>query len=148
VKEKKIFIPAFFIVIAIAFLTGCAMIDTSAIKSGNYGPAFFPAICASMLLFCSVLEFSKAFKNDRLGSSTNEGINPRLLFLFGLGFLMPILLWAVGFIPTGLVGIFILCILIKIPWTKGLPFSIILTTVIYLLFNVALSVQLPRGLFF
>ncbi|MDL2264244.1 tripartite tricarboxylate transporter TctB family protein [Synergistaceae bacterium OttesenSCG-928-I11] len=72
----------------------------------------------------------------------------KLFVLFAISLAVPALLWAIGFLPTGLIALFAFCLLIRIPWPKGLVLSASATLVIYVLFYTLLKVQLPRGLFY
>lgn len=157
-KNKEIVVPITFVFIALFLFYGIVQIKAATIGGTRFGPSFFPTLCTSLLLVCSVLELWNVWKKGRAanaasgenGASEENGakISPRLLSLFCLAFAFPVFLWAVGFIPTGLVGGFVFCLFIRIPWRKGLCLSAGMTVALYLLFNVALKVQLPRGLFF
>lgn len=146
-KNRETLIPIAFILVALSFLYGGIQVQAAAPNAGRYGPSFFPNLCALLLLASSILELIALRRKKPAESSQKEKLPFRLLLLFALSCLVPVLLWVIGFIATGLIVIFFFCALIRIPWPKGLLLSGGITLTVYCLFYMALKVQLPQGLF-
>ena len=146
-KRKEALIPIAFIFIALIFLYGGIQVRTLASNAEKYGPSFFPNVCSILLLVCSVLELVGIWKNDAPDANVADRVSFRLLLIFALSCSIPVMLWAVGFIPAGILSVLLFCILIRIPWKIGLLLSVCLTFAVYCLFYWGLKVQLPTGLF-
>ncbi|MCC8178126.1 MAG: tripartite tricarboxylate transporter TctB family protein [Cloacibacillus sp.] len=146
-KNKETFIPIAFILVALSFLYGGIQVQAAAPNAGRYGPSFFPNLCALLLLASSLLELIALRRKKPAESSQKEKLPFRLLLLFALSCLVPVLRWGIGFIETGVIVSFVCGALIRIPWPKGLLLSSGITLTVYCLFYMALKVQLPQGLF-
>ncbi|MDP1990478.1 MAG: tripartite tricarboxylate transporter TctB family protein [Syntrophales bacterium] len=139
-----------------------------ATKTENLGPGFFPTILAVVLAFLAILlvlnsllargasgkekdgaviQGAERLEEDSFGA---EQISYKFLFgTIGLSFLYVGLLSVLGYlISTPLFLIILIRLLGYEKWGNNVAASIGLTATLYLLFAIALGVNLPAGLFF
>ena len=150
-RDTESIIAICFIVMSLFFFIGLR--DPILMKSltDKSGPIFFPKLLAFLLLIGSVYILAERFK--KLFQKNTEDLYKsqtpsKLLLLFCLTIICPLLMNYGGFIMMGLLSIFIFCKIISLSTKEAISLSIGLTFAVYLLFNTLLKVQLPKGMLF
>lgn len=118
---------------------------------GDIGPKVFPAICAGILLVCgAALLIKKPAERHNENYSKEELC--RLALVFGTVVLYVIFMQLIGFWLPTLFILFILCSMFMpksgVSVWKRAAFACFMTVGIYFLFEKAMMLQLPRGIFF
>lgn len=150
-RDTESIIAVCFIVVSVLFFVGGRNPLLTKSMTDKYSPAFFPNIFASLLLFFSVCILVGRYKvySEESGKAPNADKTPqKLLLLFCLTIICPVLMSYGGFILMGLLSIFIFSKILSLSTKESSFLSLGLTIGIYLLFNTLLKVQLPKGIFF
>ncbi len=126
--------------------------QTGMIIKGDLGSKFFPYFASAGLVLCGlgVTLSSKNAGEDR--PFLPEGGFKRLVMLLGVFVLYIVLLYVFGFLPASPVMLYAVTTLLagetKVSPVKKLVFSVVMTAVVYLFFEKALSILLPSGILF
>ena len=112
------------------------------------GPKAFPIGISLLLLIGAFLEFYKSRKRTSVPGEKTNGAKTKTVLLLLCAFLIYVILlpW-VGFALSTLVMATAMMILLGNSWKQSLAVSIILITLIYLLFVLLFKVPLPTGVF-
>lgn len=115
---------------------------------GDPGSRIFPYIACVLFIVCGIgLLLTGRKKEGQTFLSLNQWI--QLLGMLALMFAYYFLLEYIGFIPLSIVLLFIASRLFAsgqvVPWWKSLIFSIVVTLLLYVVFDILLSVPLPMG---
>lgn len=116
------------------------------------GPAVFPAFGAVIVIICSILILLRKYDKKPEASYTKKqwGKVGIMLGMF-VGYL--ILLAVLGFIIATPIALIVISYLftdegVKVAIWKRILFAVVVTGLIYLIFNQILNMLLPRGMFF
>ena len=146
-RDQEIIIAFCFLVVAILFLSGGRNPLLQRGITDACGACFFPNLFAFSLIPLSIATIYfriKAAPEEKAGGATPR----KLVYFFLLAALASLILYLGGFIVMGLVVTFLLCRIISLSVKESVTLSVTLSIGIYLLFNVLLRVQLPKGIFF
>ena len=133
-------------------------INTRSIRSplnpGDPGGKLFPLIGCGILLICGIaMLVRKSEDDDRVFLTKHQW--KRALILFLIYVLIYICMWLLGTMITAFLTLFVLCMLFApakegqkpaVRIIKSVIYAAIVTVAIYLIYVVALRMQLPKGL--
>ena len=143
------------LVISLFFGVASTTIRTT-LNPGDPGPKLFPIIGCVILFICGLCLLVKKIDTGEEKVFLTKHQWKRALILFGLYIATFLLLWLFGFIAALVVMLFVLCILFsyngdaKESWKKQLIraaiYSVVLSALLYLAYDVALDMSLPKGI--
>ncbi|ETP71681.1 Tripartite tricarboxylate transporter TctB family [Lachnospiraceae bacterium JC7] len=143
-----------FLIIAGAGLFAMIGADPAAAASETeLGAAFWPQIILAIMIVLSVVNIVTNVKKMKAeGGSITSGIDvagffkSKLFIGMVIVAIMALILPMIGFIPTCIIFLMVYGILLKAPNIPKLAIAVVLITiVIYVLFQGALDIMLPRG---
>ena len=147
-KKISIIITLFFIAVSIGVF--CVAWTYPEEFSGAVGPGFFPMIIAGIVFFLSVLLLINIRKQkaDEAGAFFTKTNAVVLLSLVITAFYVAVI-GVLGFVPATVLYLIGLMKFFKVK-SRILPLlvSVCTTGILYGVFTMFLSVQLPRGIFF
>ena len=119
--------------------------------SGAMGPGFFPMIIAGIIIFLSVLVLRNTLKHSDNTASSSSAVKINVTVLLSLVILLVYIL-AMRILGFSLGSFLFLFGLMKFFKTKGLILPVVIsvctTVILYSIFTMFLSVQLPRSILF
>lgn len=147
-KDQETIIAFCFLAFSILFLIGGRDPLLQKGITDSYGASFFPNIFAVSLLLLSVATIYYRIRSLSEERTVIEQTPRKLVYLFLVAILASMVLYFGGFIVMGVVVTFLLCRIISLSIKESVILSLVLSLGIYLLFNVLLRVQLPKGILF
>ena len=135
-----------FIIFGLAFLAGSIALGIGPHKQvPGPGPGFFPALCAGFTIFFGIWVVYEAIKKgsaDFFGNDPEQLSNIKLIAFTVLVFVIFMGIW---YFVTFYLGIVALCLIcnraFSRSWKFNVIFSIVVTGLLYLVFERLLSVQ-------
>jgi putative tricarboxylic transport membrane protein len=118
------------------------------------GPSFYPRLLALVLVPCGILQIISGFKHTAAGQGLNHarlregwsGPGARnILIVCGLILFFIYTLEYLGFFITTPVVLIALMWRFGVPWKRNLLYSVVLVTLIYLIFGKLFTIYLPTG---
>lgn len=116
--------------------------------ANDVGPRLFPRFCGWGLVICGIGVVYKARKSTSSKQYLSLDGWKRLWNISGVILIYTILLFLFGFIPTTPILIFVLMIMMgqsKKTYIKNATISVVITVLVYFLFEKVLYVMLPSG---
>ncbi len=113
-------------------------------------PYLFPVFISILFILVSVSMFLQGLKTGEEPRQNEEGKESfrKVAGFIGLVIVYYILLPYLGFLITDTLMLFFFLLYLGVrPWWKGMIFSVSLTIIIYVVFQVLLNVRLPQGMF-
>jgi hypothetical protein len=118
------------------------------------GPSFYPNLLALVFGLCGIGEIINGFRHAEkpktldlkrlIGTLQNPGfLNVILIIILIIGFML--LMEILGFIICSYLMVFILMWRFGVNWIRNTLYSVILVTLIYLLFGKLFKIYLPSG---
>lgn len=125
------------------------------INPGDPGGALFPLIGCAILLICGIAMLVRKEEGDAKPFLKGDQWK-RAGMLFGIYVLVYVFMWLLGAVITSFLTLFTLCMLFTSAKTEGqskakriiksVIYAALVTAAIYLIYIVALRMQLPKGL--
>ncbi len=138
------------VVIGAALAAATLMLPASTMR-GDVGPKVFPAICATIFLFCGA-----GMLLQKPAGEPAKGYSPEMLkrlgMIAGIVLVYVIAMDLIGFMIPTIAVLFVLCTMfsegMQVPRWKRLVFAIVISILIYFAFEKLMVLRLPRGRFF
>ena len=145
---RKLDLSSSFFLLAFAMFAGATAIYLGVGTLKQPGPGFFPFGGAILIGLSSLITLFQALA---AGNEEPEGEKARknwvnVILVLVAGLVFAVLLEPVGFaLCTFLLMFFFLRVIASARWSRALLTAVIVAVVSYLIFNVALDAQLPKG---
>ena len=114
-------------------------------RAGTPGPGYFPIIVSTIIIILSVI-LAVTYLRDKetyfQKNETERSNTPTLLITCGAVILYPIFFWFLPFIPLTIVYMVFLNWVYKRTWKFNIPFSVLFTVTLYVIFARFLRVML------
>ena len=115
-----------------------------ALQEGDTGPAYFPRLLATMLLFFTLLQLYKTFKSSEQEVSYSGVHKMAACLLSYILYIFTSNIWGY-FVVTPIFILVILNIKKKKKWLLNVLYTVIFTAFVYLVFYKILMLPLPAG---
>ena len=115
-----------------------------ALQEGDIGPAYFPRLLATMLLFFTLLQLYKTFKSSEQEVSYSGVHKMAACLLSYILYIFTSNIWGY-FVVTPIFILVILNILGSKKWLLNVLYTVIFTAFVYLVFYKILMLPLPAG---
>jgi len=126
--------------------------QTGMIIKGDLGSRFFPYFASVGLILCGMGVTLTSKKGEGDEAFLPEGGMKRLITLLGVLILYILLLYLVGFLPASPVMLYAVVTLLagetKVSPLRKILFSVLMTAIVWLFFEKALTILLPAGILF
>lgn len=145
-KKANLFAGLFAILAAVVFLIPA--LDQNFLDGSGRPAAGFLPVVLSVILF--LMGLGLTWRSWRSRDEASFGINNKAMFFKALAIVvaMPVIMFYFGFLPAGLICVFLFCLTIGVKPVKALIATVLIVLVIYVLFKFGLSVRLPQGRLF
>ncbi len=147
-KDRTTGLIALVLGIAVAIATSQLPPSTMA---NDIGPKVFPFISAGLLIICGAGLLLTGTKKEEKAAYTKPELI-RLGTIFGVVLGYCVLMSIFGYVIASIVACFVLSVMFgrrkQIPWYRSLIFAVILTLIVYYIFEKVFILPLPRGMIF
>ena len=118
-------------------------------SENDVGPRFFPSLCAIGIILCGIGKFITSRHNESKPFLKDKKDYLRLVFIWLFLVAYVFAVKYLGYIISSLIFVYVLTGMLasprKLKWWQRLIFTVVMVGFTYLLFHVAIKVQLPQG---
>jgi len=117
---------------------------TTMFTQDKIGTAFFPRIILALIIITQLIELIKSFKleNSPILPRSMWPISIRLLIFIAVVVLFISLLGVVPFVVNASISLFLLCLILRLPFVPSVLVSVGLSVVVYFIFREGFNIMI------